>query len=315
MGEQLYDTLESLFAGSLITDIAGFIQDTLDATESFFDSSQITVMLNLLIVIGGTLVTLFFFMDLMDKSTKEMLTAERFLLSLIRYVLVMLVLIYLQDIIVGMFRVTSALYDLLADSVSLGDGSGRSPFAGVLEFFPDDGNPNPDTWPAYSDVEAAFEAAGYKSKITSYISNLGLWVLCIAINLIMWLAKVVAFLIALTTAISLIARAIGSPLGVVQMFEDGTRSAGFAYFKKFLADGLTFFAIMALLYASSLIQSNLIAIQAADVLNGALSVEAIDELFSFSNGGMIVSIFAVQLSTIGAMFKANGLAKDIVGTH
>lgn len=314
MGEYLFNTLQSLFAGSLITEVSNFISDVVDASDAFF-SGQVGDMIDILLVIAGTLMTIFLFIDIMNKASQEMITLERLVLILIRYFLAMLVLIYLKEIIVGLFQIISLLYQLLAEQVGLfgtGGGTGDNPFSGLIEFFPDDGNPNPNTWPTYDEVRSAFEGSGYKSGISSYISNFGLFMLCIVISLITWLAKMVAFLITVSTAIALIARAIMAPIGVVQLFDEGMRSAGILYLKKFLAEGLTFFAIIAVLYASSLLQANLIAIQADDVLNGVLSVSAIEDLF---NGGLIVTVLAIQLSTVGAMFKAGALAKDVVGVH
>lgn len=97
------------------------------------------------------------------------------------------------------------------------------------------------------------------------------------------------------------------------MFEDGSKSAGIRYLKKFLADGLTLAAILGVLYAVSRLQGGVITASIPDAWNNNLTANAdvLDTVLNLKGPGL--SILALQLAGVGAMFKASQIANDIVG--
>ncbi|MCC2254572.1 hypothetical protein LKD70_09105 [Ruminococcus sp. CLA-AA-H200] len=305
MGSTIFDALSVLFAGSLITDVADFIGTIMDALREIFTMSQIGGFIDIFLAIGAACMTIFLYVDLSGRFSREMLSFEQLVLVLIRYVIAMIVLIYLKEIIIFLFQLVSGLYDIAVESMNAGTGN---PYSSVLEFFPDDGNSDPSVWPAYSEVQDAFESE-FESSIGSYLEHMGLFLLSFVIKFFGWLAKAVAYLIAISSAIALIARAIMSPIGVVQLFDEGTRSAGILYLKKFVREGLTFFAMLIILYASSLIQANVILVLVPSI-GDALTVANASEMLS---GSVAIAAIAIQLSTIGAMFKAGQISGDVVG--
>ena len=304
MAQFVLDTLELLFAGRLIDDVADFLSDVMTAMTSIFTLSAIGGMINVFIAIAGSLMTLFLFVDVMDKATKDMITLERLILIFVKYFIAMLILIYLKEIISTLFNLASGIYELAKDNW-LGHGSAYG-----LEYFPDDGNPDPSVWPDYDSVKDALIDAGYGDGKLSMLANLGETIFCFLTLAITFIARLAAYFIAVGNAIMLIARTAFSPLGVVQLFDEGQRSSGIRYLKKLMAEALTFAAIIGILYAASLLQSNLLEAILGDVLNGAVSVAIIEQIFTPGN---LACIIIIQLAAVGGMFKAGQLANEIVG--
>ena len=306
MPELIFDTLEMLFAGGLIDSITDFLGNVMTAMGSIYTKGAVSGMINIFLAIAGSLMTIFLFVDVMDKASKDMITLERLVLIFIKYFLAMLILIYLKEIIVTLFDLATGIYEMAKDGLT----NNGSAFSG-LEYFPDDGNSDPSVWPAFEDVANAFEDAGYEEGVSAVIRNLGIMIFCFITMAFMFIARIAAYFIAVGNAIMLIARTTFSPLGVVQLFDEGQRSSGIRYLKKLLAEALTFAAIVGILYGASLLQANLLDAVLGDVLNGAVSVSAIEEIFKAQN---LACVIIIQLAAVGGMFKAGQLANEIVGT-
>lgn len=302
MGEFLYDAMELLFNGRIITDVTDFLSNVMGAMNDIF-TNNVGGMINIFIAIAGSLMTLFLFVDVMDKATKDMITLERLILIFVKYFIGMLILIYLKEIVSTLFNLATGIYDVAKDGLT-------SSSAFNLEYFPDDGNSDPSKWPAFETVASAFDDAGYGDGITDYIKNFKMLIFCFLITAGTFLARIAAYFIAVGNAVMLIARTAFCPLGVVQLFDEGQRSSGIRYLKKLMAEALTFAVLVGILYASSLLQSELMQYVLGDVLNGAVSVAAIPDIFEIGHlAGMII----IQLAAVGGMFKAGQLANEIVG--
>ena len=302
MGEFLYDAMELLFAGRMISDVTDFLSNVMGATNEIF-TSDIGAIINVFIAIAGSLMTIFLFVDVMDKATKDMITLERLIMILIKYFLAMLILIYLKEIVSTLFSLASGIYEMAKDGLN-------SSSAFNLEYFPDDGNPDPSKWPAFETVADAFDDAGYGDGITDFIRHFLMMVFCFLITAGTFIARIAAYFLAIGNAIMLIARTAFCPLGIVQLFDDGQRSSGIRYLKKLVAEALTFAVIVGILYGASLLQAKLMDYVLGDTLNGVISVAAIPEIFEI---GHLAGIIIIQLAAVGGMFKAGQLANEIVG--
>ena len=144
------------------------------------------------------------------------------------------------------------------------------------------------------------------------IKHISEFIPLLLVNLVFFVAKAAAYLITVSNAIMVIVRAVLAPLGIVQLFDDGQRSNGIRYLKKFVGEALTFAAIVGILYAASLLQGQLIASVVSDSLGGELSVDNIADVLNLST---LVPIVIIQLSAAGAIMKATQLSNDIVGAH
>lgn len=127
----------------------------------------------------------------------------------------------------------------------------------------------------------------------------------------MYIGKIAAFLMAAGNAVIVVVRTIFAPVGIVQMFDEGQRSAGVRYLKKFFAEALTFAVILGILFAASKLQSALMVnILSGKPFEGKLTVDNMDSVLGIKH---CVPIIVIQLAATGGIFKANQIANDIVG--
>lgn len=126
--------------------------------------------------------------------------------------------------------------------------------------------------------------------------------------LISRLCYVVAYVIAVGRSIELIVRAIFSPIGVANLFEDGTRSSGFRYLKKFAACALQLGAIAVILYAANALCNSLIS----SLSEGYMTITK-DNLLDVLGSTALWSMSAIQLAVIGITLKAQSICNDILG--
>lgn len=304
MGEMIFNTLGMIFAGNLTSEVASFVSSIINALQALMSDNGIATLLGVFTGIAGALITIFLFVDLMDKASKDMITLERLVLTFVKFFLAFVIVIYLKEILVTLFKLAMGFYGMLEKS-SLKDQSSIS-----MEYFPDDGNSDPSKWPKYSDVKDAIEGTGLK-KASALTKNIGLFVQLLLPMALIWVAKVAAFFITASNAVMLVVRTIFAPIGVVQCFDEGQRSSGIRYIKKFVAEATTFAVILGILYAASKIQNALLAnIISEAPYNGVLSV---DNMYDAIKNSTVIIIIVLQLASVGGMFKAGQLANDIIG--
>lgn len=307
MGELIFDTLKVIFGGGMITDVTDFLDKVITGTSEIFNN-QMDSVIPIFSVIAGSLMVIFLYIDLTSQSTRELLTLERLVLTFIKFFIAMVILIYLPEIIQTLFSLTHGIYEMASDKFT----TENLDFG--ISFFPDDGNPDPSTFPdSYDTVKSAFEAAGYKNGVRGVINTVGILIQLMLVNIVFFVAKAAAYFITVSTAIMVIVRAIFAPIGIVQLFDEGQRSSGVMYIKKFAAEALTFAAILGILYAASLLQAQLQANIVAPSLNGELSVENFKSIFSDYLD--LVPLLVIQLSAAGAIIKSGQLCNDILGTR
>lgn len=312
MGKLAFETLKSIFGGTFIDKATELMTSLLEILKTVFSSQSVTNMLTIFISVSITILTLYLFIEVANRATTEQLTFERLILILVKFFAAFIILANIKELIMVLFDISVAVYDMVQNAVSksLGDGNNY----GGLQFFPEQ-NATPDIFPeSFSDeLKDAFEEAKYGDGIMSYINNMSPFFTCMLFKLFTMVTNIGCFLVVIGNAISLIVRTIFAPIGMVQLMEDGSKSAGIRYLKKFLADGLTLAAILGVLYAVSRLQGGLISASIPSGWNNKLiaSQDVLDALLSL--GGVGIMVLALQLAGIGAMFKASQIANDIVG--
>lgn len=132
--------------------------------------------------------------------------------------------------------------------------------------------------------------------------------------MISYLAIGLSYLVSISNAIMLVAYGFCMPIALTQCFEDGQRSAGIRYLKKFAAQALTFMVIIIILYAVSKLQGALLP----QLLQGLYKGNTLDinnDNFKeiIGNWKVLISIVVVQFAAVGAMLKGSQIANDIMG--
>jgi hypothetical protein len=304
MGKFVYNALTAIFGSSLTEDIVSFMSLVISGMSSFFkDGGQATTVLAIFTGVAGSLMTIYLFMDIMDKASKDMVTLERLILIFVKYLFGMVILIYLPEIVNYLFKLAKGIYDVVGNKNVLN----LSVSGAKIKYF------GSDKWPDYSMVSDIFEKKSVFGKgVKSITNNLGLLFTLMLTYLLSFGARFAAFFIAISNAVTLITRTIFAPLGVVQCFDEGQRSAGIRYLKKFAAEALTFAVIVGILFAAGQLQNAVLA-GILKPYGGELTTDNVQEILgSFK---MMGSIIVIQLASLGGMMKAGQLANDIVGTH
>ena len=299
MAELFFNAAGLLYGGTSITEIQGFISQILDALTTVFTDTSIKQIIDIFLGIGVSLLTVFLYVDILDKATKDMITLEKLIMIFIKYFLAIMILINLPDLIVTLFNLAKGLYDMLGEKASFSSLN--------IEYYPGH-NPNTAVYPEWSeDLQKAFKEAGIKNGISALWKNFLALITTILVILVMWVGKIAGYFVVAGNALSLIARVLFAPLGVVQCFDEGLRSSGIRYLKKIVADALTFAVILGIMYATSRIQ--------VAILGGTGKIERItpDNVLSLLSIKYCIGAIVLQLSAVGAMMKASQIANDVVG--
>lgn len=290
---QIFEALVVLFGNGLLNDIAEFLNTINTATVNALNTGVISDAIGIFKGLAASLVILFFLIELLNEAQKDFVTFERLTVMLVRLLAVTVLIMNLEMIVSGLEELSVLIFNAVKD---LARNSSNS-----FEIFGE----NAATGYRYSEVEKdmkdALGKAGIKQALMVVLQLLIPW-------LISRLCYVVAYVIAVGRSIELIVRAIFSPIGVANLFEDGTRSSGFRYLKKFAACALQLGAIAVILYAANALCNSLIS----SLSEGYMTITK-DNLLDVLGSTALWSMSAIQLAVIGITLKAQSICNDILG--
>lgn len=290
---QIFEALVVLFGNGLLNDIAEFLNTINTATVNALNTGVISDVIGIFKGLAASLVILFFLIELLNEAQKDFVTFECLTVMLLRLLAVTVLIMNLEMIVNGLEELSVLIFNAVKDLA----GSSSNSF----EIFGE----SAATGYRYSEVEKemkdALGKAGIKQALMVVLQLLIPW-------LISRLCYVVAYVIAVGRSIELIVRAIFSPIGVANLFEDGTRSSGFRYLKKFAACALQLGAIAVILYASNALCNSLIG----SLSDGYMTITK-DNLLDVLGSSALWSMSAIQLAVIGITLKAQSICNDILG--
>ena len=288
---QIFEALVVLFGNGLLNDIAEFLNTINTATVNALNTGVISDAIGIFKGLAASLVILFFLIELLNEAQKDFVTFERLTVMLVRLLAVTVLIMNLEMIVSGLEELSVLIFNAVKD---LAGNSSNS-----FEIFGE----NAATGYRYSEVEKDMKDALGKAGIKQ-----ALMVVLQLLILISRLCYVVAYVIAVGRSIELIVRAIFSPIGVANLFEDGTRSSGFRYLKKFAACALQLGAIAVILYAANALCNSLIS----SLSEGYMTITK-DNLLDVLGSTALWSMSAIQLAVIGITLKAQSICNDILG--
>ena len=289
---QIFEALVVLFGNGLLNDIAEFLNTINTATVNALNTGVISDAIGIFKGLAASLVILFFLIELLNEAQKDFVTFERLTVMLLRLLAVTVLIMNLEMIVNGLEELSVLIFNAVKD---LAGNSSNS-----FEIFGE----NAATGYRYSEVEKdmkdALGNAGIKQALMVVLQLLIPWLIS--------RLYVVAYVIAVGRSIELIVRAIFSPIGVANLFEDGTRSSGFRYLKKFAACALQLGAIAVILYAANALCNSLIS----SLSDGYMTITK-DNLLDVLGSTALWSMSAIQLAVIGITLKAQSICNDILG--
>lgn len=306
----VYNCINALFGGGIVDSMSDWMTNLFSTLSSLMSGRVMNVSMSCFSAIACSFLIFYFLTDMMSQASRDMLTIERFIVSLIKLLVGFAVLLYLKDIISGLFDIGEAMYNLVkGDSFKrILTGSSSS----SLELFKDipasesgrSGYSVMPQWTAATE-EAFQEEFGSVLKIVTKIPTL---FICVVIFLISLVAKFAGYFICTYNAVMVVSKAVFSPIAVVQVFGEGMRSEGVRYLKSLAADCLTMAVIIIVLYAASGITTGM----TANMLSiSSVTVSTIDSLLEIKN---LTVILVPEVVAVGAMAGGGKIAHEIVGS-
>lgn len=305
MEKFIFDVLGQMYGDHTTEEVSKFLSTIMDGLVTIFQEDKVSAMIDVMIGASIALLICYFFMDLSSKASMDMITTDKVIVTCIKLIIGVALLMYLPSIMVYLFKFADATYETVKNAnFNLNFGSGGKLAKGF--YF------GKNSWPEYKDVQSEFEELfkGFKGTIKAlpYVMKL------LIPYVLLFVAKLGAFFIAVSNALELVMYTVFSPIAVANCFDGGTKSEALRYLKKFLAKGITFAVIIVALKASETI-GDAILFNALDDL-GIKKLECTKEgLDTAMDIGLLVQLCIVRISAVGAMFSGNYLASSIVGSH
>lgn len=312
MAKFVYDTLVILFGGGITEEMADWMEGLFSTIMSLISGDLVSTSMNIFSAVACSMLILYFFMDLVDQAKRDMFSLEKLIVSFIKFLAAFVILLCLKDIVTYVVQIGNYLYLTLSS-----DGSGTlhnaiiSGSSTQVKLFTDipvasSGRTSFYEMPDWtSATQEAFED-NFKG-VLALIKNIQIYVICAIAGVIGFIAKIAGYFICTSNAVLVIARVVFCPIAVVQLFEDGTRSAGMRYLKSLAADCITMAVIIIILFAASAITSGMV------VNLSSITEITFDNLTDVITFGNLAIILVPELVAIGAMASGGKIAHDIMG--
>ena len=312
MAKFVYDTLVILLGGGLTEEMADWMAGLFATVLRLINGRLMSTAMNIFAAIACSMLILYFFMDLVDQAKRDMFSLEKLIVSFIKFLAAFVVLLCLKDLVTYVVQIGNFLYLTLSSegSGTLHDAivSGSSARIRLFDEIPlgDSGRTSFYEMPDWTTATQDEFEDNFKG-ILALVKNIQMYVICAIAGVIGFIAKIAGYFICTSNAVLVIARVVFSPIAVVQLFEDGSRSAGMRYLKGLAADCITMAVIIIILYAASAITSGLVV----DLTSiSEINFSNLNNVITFGN---LAIILVPELVAIGAMASGGKIAQDIMG--
>lgn len=312
MNETIFNVFKNLFGNNLAQEITEFMSGMIDALNNLING-QIGVWMSIFSVIAGSLLIIYFFMNMLSDVSREMFTLEKLILYFIRLFLAFMILIYLKDIILSLMNLCYMIYKYVASTLSNTTTDGITFFGVSMD--------KVNTIEYTNEIKTNMDAA-IPFSLAKIMDNLSIIIISLITNLLQLLLKTVAYFFCIGNCINLVVRIIFAPLAVVQCFDPIQHNKGIDYIKKIIAGAMSFAIVVVILYAASQFQNSFMVQIVRDMRttldagNGVLNIDgdAIQKILS-TGTAVFAKLLVCQFAAIGALISANKIGNDIVGTH
>lgn len=358
MPEFVYNQFCTVFGSGLIEKTSKFMDMVVTALNSIFPadgSGFMNTACTLFGALAGSLLVIFYFMDLYTLASKDIISLDKLVVSFIRLLVCFALVVYCKEITVNTFNLCGNIYHAVAEKTvntvlttdSLSKNNKKN---SVITFW------GMDSLPGYEDsldikvkyvihtqvaqatgqaqdkdeegileaksMKDVFETSTnkggiYGKGVKGTINAISSFMLLLLPWLISYVAVGLAYLVSVSNAIMLLGYGFFMPIALTQCMDNGQRSAGILYLKKFIAQALSFAVIIVILYGVSKLQGALLPQILKDMTNGkgTLDINSTNFKTIISNFPALISIVIVQFGAAGAMLKGTQIANDVIGAR
>lgn len=311
MLEIIFGAIEVLCGDKVAEEIGGWMGDLLDAVVNILkDGAAVSNAFTIFSGVAVALLTIYFFLELYNNVSREMFTIDRLVVSLIKFFVACAILICLQDIVTGIAQIGKYSYLAIRDGNIFTSPSSDAPdLVKNLQQIAVEGS---DARKALEEDLIDNDWDGIWALITHFDKT---FILCL-VQVLGFITSIIGRLVCVGNAISILVYAVMSPIAVVNLFEEGSRSAGIRYLKKFAATCLTMAIIIVTLQAASALETTLLSLSCSNLVDA--SGNAITQLTA-SNINIVLastrvaSLIIPQLATISMMAGCAKISADILG--
>lgn len=306
----ILDVIDILFGNDLSSGVSTWMKKLLDAVVNILSGGEaIENAFTLFSGMAVSLLTIYFFLELYNNVSRELFTVDKLVVSLIKFFVAFAILLCIQDLVTYTAQIGRALYGMVSESSIFTAGENASDLVKNLQEIATEGSSARSAFEAELDSS---EYSGFWGIVThfQYTVVFGLIIILgLAINL-------VGHLVPVGNAIMILIYGVMSPVAVVNLFEEGSRSGGIRYLKKFAATCATMAIIIVALQATSAIQTQLLALACDGIVDS--SGNAITALTA-SNVGIVMSptkiapLVIPQLACITIMSGCAKISAEILG--
>lgn len=291
MGDLIFDWTEKVFGTGLSDELSDTIDDLLNAMDTVMSDKFLASVMTIMVTIACSFMVIYFFQDLMNQASKDMFSFEKLVVGFIRLLIAFCVLLYLKEILGWLVTWAKGFKDIAVDITKT------------------------DMEVLHSGIFSGGDAIreeynSHFNKITKILETFGCFLSLMIPYLISLVCELMGKLIIASTTIMLIARTAFSPIAVVQIFEEGSRSSGARYLKGLFAEAMTYGVILVIIGVANQV-SGAWVMEAIDLSPGALDDPAnLIKCLSFST---ILPMIIPKLAIAGSMASASKIAHDVMG--
>lgn len=312
MGKKAYECLDTVFGAGLTNDIATKIDWVLSAMDSIMQVDKIQAIIAFLTGLAFALLFMYFAIDVVGQSTKDMLTIEKFFMSMIKVLIGMIIVAYLPTILHYLFMLMKAVYNGTASTLPTYFSSTTINTGIKFEF----GSYSSNTFPAtYETVKDSFDDVFGGLNTLKLFNTMGIFLIWFFNQII----TIGIYLFICTNALSLIIQMIYAPIGIANMYSGGGNSDSIKNLKRFAATALTFAMILAISYVSTMLNTSLVASffnnnqVIAGIDNASLTLTEDNIELVFENSELFWMIIGIKCATLGGIAKTGQLANQLLG--
>lgn len=333
----IYDGLSVIF-GNGNDKLEVFMDGMLEALKTFFERGLVSNALNLFAAICSSLLIMYWLIDVIGMATRDMMSLEKMVVSFMKYIVAVVIVLNLSGIMSGLVGLADGFFEMTRD---FDFGSDI-----VVDVYSEDEEGNAGTEPTFgteitgeSDLvtwavaeqkdEEAKKASsdntyqdGHLRKnfedeysgIFGFFRGVGIAFKMLFPALIHAAVYLIGCFLCISTSLQIIVRGIASPLGIVSLFDEGTRSSGVRYIKKFIALCFTFTVMILITSAVGKLGA---AIRTFNWNYGwgnlYKNISTFDELSQAITFGDAIMGCLPSIAGIGAMIGAGRLSDEIFG--
>ena len=308
MGSWLYNLLDMLFGQNDMMK-STILKGLAVLKAQFATGGIVTKSMNIFAAIACSLLIMYFFINLVDQASRDMYSIEKLVIAFIKMITAFIILLYLSTIMGSLVNMGSAFYDVLNEKAPELMTATASDVGVQYQVGSDTPVEIADA-EKFAGIKDAFidEYSGWKG----FKEHLGLGAISLIPMLIMWLASLATLFLVMSNMIQILIRGVCAPLAVVQLFDEGMRSSGIKYLKKFGALCFTFAVFALINQATVLVGTQLASLMTGTIVNGQIiTKDNIDNVLTLKSMGLFA---LVKVTGIGAMIGAGRISDEIWGS-